>query len=158
MPPRTKRNAPSRRHQPPVQSAYPDAQLPGHDLLSFDSDVPSHSTYSTMTPAVFDLEQPPSDPEAGRASAAIHVDYAKEMYGPGVPDSDIDDGGPVSPSTSPPGPSSYGTGNFTIADVPSSSSPGHPALRNLAVADDTTSDESSLARSVGHVRSPVLAR
>ena len=34
----------------------------------------------------------------------------------GASDSDIDDGGPASPSTSPPGPSSVSTGKFSIAD------------------------------------------
>ncbi|TFK78499.1 hypothetical protein K466DRAFT_570797 [Polyporus arcularius HHB13444] len=105
-----------------------------------------------MTPAVFDPDPPPSDPELGRATTVIRdshpdaqpVDYAKGVYDL---DSDIDDGGPISPSTSPPAPSS-----FAIAHIPRS------GLAQLAVAEDTTSDESSLSRSIGHTRSPVLAR
>ena len=113
------------------------------------------------------MEPPPSDPELGRASAVIwdghdpaHLlrhpaDYSRGVYGPGTSESDIDDGGPISPSTSPPGPSSFGN-NFAAADEPV---PARSALSKIAIpAEDTTSDESSLSRSVGHIRSPVLAR
>ena len=168
MPPRTKRNATSRRHHPSSQPqpSSLDSPLPP-DLLTFESEAPPQTTYGSTTPAVFELEPPPSDPGLGRPSAAIWdgrdqptlrakpVDYARDMYGPGTSESDIDDGGPASPSTSPPGPSSLGN-NFAIADEPTS---GLSALSKLAIAaEDTTSDESSLSRSVGHIRSPVLAR
>lgn len=164
MPPRNKRNATSRRHHPSSQSQSPYVESPQHDLLNFDSDTPpspSHSPYRSMTPAVFELEPPPSDPDIGRPSASIRdmdplarqLGYAGGMYATGPSESDIDDGGPVSPSTSPPGPSSFGA--FPPPDAPH---PGRSALTNLAPAEDTTSDESSLARSVGHIRSPVLAR
>ncbi|RPD54135.1 hypothetical protein L226DRAFT_312651 [Lentinus tigrinus ALCF2SS1-7] len=160
MPPRTKRNAnSSRRHHSAAQSYTPPSPTP--DLLSFD---PDPSAYGAITPAVFDPDPPPSDPELGRASTAIHdarllpepVDYAKHMFRPPaqVDESDIDDGGPVSPSTSPPGPSSF-SNTFAVADIPS---PARSGLAKLAVAEDTTSDESSLSRSIGHTRSPVLAR
>ena len=183
MPPRTKRNAASRRQHAPAQqsSPFPEPQ----DLLSFDSDAPPQTTYDSPSPAVFELEPPPSDPEAGRASAAILPEsrllapagfpkhpYARDeplrvaeeepyaggtgmrLY-EGASESDIDDGGPASPSTSPPGPSSVSTGNFAIADAPDLARAG---ISQLAAAEDTTSDDSSLGRSVGHIRSPVLAR
>ena len=169
MPPRSKRNATSRRYHPAPQpqQSHPDAHPPP-DLLSFETEAPPQTTYGSMTPAVFDLEPPPSDPEVGRVSAVIwdghdpanllreHADYPKDVYGPGASESDIDDGGPISPSTSPPGPSSFGN-NFAVADEPVS---GRSALSKIAIpAEDTTSDESSsLSRSVGHIRSPVLAR
>ncbi|TBU43312.1 hypothetical protein BD309DRAFT_894635 [Dichomitus squalens] len=136
-------------------------------LLTFGHEAPPQTTYRSVTPAVFELEPPPSDPELGRASTAIwdgrdqddlraeSVDYAHIMYGPGTSESDIDDGGPASPSTSPPGPSSLGN-NFVMEDEPTA---GLSALSKLAnAAEDTTSDDSSLSRSVGHIRSPVLAR
>ena len=168
MPPRSKRNATSRRHHPAPQPqpSHSDSHPPP-DLLSFEPEAPPQTTYGSMTPAVFDMEPPPSDPELGRASAVIWdghdpsnllrhpADYAKDVYGPGTSESDIDDGGPSSPSTSPPGPSSFGN-NFAAADEPV---PARSALSKIAIpAEDTTSDESSLSRSVGHIRSPVLAR
>ncbi|TBU22744.1 hypothetical protein BD311DRAFT_126923 [Dichomitus squalens] len=168
MPPRSKRNATSRRHHPSsqIQSSPLDTPLPP-DLLTFGHETPPQTTYRSVTPAVFELEPPPSDPELGRASTAIwdgrdqddlraeSVDYSHVMYGPGTSESDIDDGGPASPSTSPPGPSSLGN-NFVMEDEPTA---GLSALSKLAnAAEDTTSDDSSLSRSVGHIRSPVLAR
>lgn len=97
MPPRTKRNAPSRRHP---RSAQPEAQLPEPDLLSFEDDPTAQS------PSVFELEAPPSDPELGRQSTVIRdnrhsenllaepIDYAHDVYGQ-PSGSDIDDG-PIS--------------------------------------------------------------
>ncbi|KAI0681972.1 hypothetical protein C8T65DRAFT_703749 [Cerioporus squamosus] len=163
MPPRTKRNAnPARRQHSaahPAQYCHDDPSPAAPDLLSFDPDLdpPPETAYGPMTPAVFDLEPPPSDPELGRASTVIRdsraqpVDYSKELYGI---ESDIDDGGPASPSTSPPGPSSF-SNQFAVDAIPS---PARSGLAKLAVAEDTTSDESSLSRSIGHTRSPVLAR
>ena len=201
MPPRSKRNAASRRHHAPSPAQSPYIEAP--DLLSFDSDAPQQTTYNSSAPAVFDLEPPPSDPEAGRASAAIRdvhlldAPYTKhshtyarneaepereqqhyqqqtylQPFGPGsgasrrpfaahegASESDIDDGGPASPSTSPPGPSSFSTGNFALADADAPSlSPARSGIAQLAAADDTTSDDSSLGKSVGHVRAPILAR
>ena len=177
MPPRTKRNANiSRRHHSAAHSPLPlyDPPSPAQDLLSFDQDDPAQAAYGAMTrpPAVFDPDPPPSDPERGRPSAAIlltePVDYAKDVFGPAQFESDIDDGGPASPSTSPPGPSSVGTGTFNFAfaraDAPPSPplplppAPGRSGISQLAAAEDTASDESSLGRSVGHIRAPVLAR
>ena len=186
--PRPKRNA-TRRHPPP-QNAYDDAP----DLLSFDDDAPPQTPYDAADPAVFELEPPPSDPELGRASSAIRdarlldapgfakhayahalaLDAAEEgAYGArgrlfAASESDIDDGGPASPSTSPPGPSSVGTGTFNFAfaradappspPLPPAPAPGRSGISQLAAAEDTASDESSLGRSVGHIRAPVLAR
>ena len=168
MPPRTKRNANiSRRHHSAAHSPLPlyDSPSPAQDLPSFDHDDPPQTAYGAMTrpPAVFDPDPPPSDPERGRPSAAIllaePVDYAKDVFGPAQVESDIDDGGPASPSTSPPGPSSFGTANFALADAPGvGADAGRSGISQLAAAEDTTSDESSLSRSVGHIRAPVLAR
>ena len=164
MPPRTKRNANiSRRHHSAAHSPLPlyDSPSPAQDLLSFDQDDPAQTAYGAMTrpPAVFDPDPPPSDPERGRPSAAIllaePVDYAKDVFGPAQFESDIDDGGPISPSTSPPGPSSFSNNTLTLADIPS---PSRSVLAKLVGAEDTTSDESSLSRSIGHTRAPVLAR
>ncbi|KAI0365441.1 hypothetical protein BV20DRAFT_954256 [Pilatotrama ljubarskyi] len=167
MPSRNKRNAPSRRQQPaPAQPVYPQPQP--SDLLSFDDDPsPPIDTFQSQNPAVFELEAPPSDPELGRESTVIRdsrdtehlaepVDYAKEMYGPGTSGSDVDDG-PISVSTSPPDPSPIRRFSITH-NAPSKPSSTTSALSKLAITDDTTSDDSSLSRSVGHVRSPVLAR
>ncbi|KAI0751944.1 hypothetical protein C8Q80DRAFT_1269093 [Daedaleopsis nitida] len=194
MPPRTKRNATSRRHPPSTppqpRPAYdPDSDQHQHtDLLSFDNDDDAPHTYGTgtLTPAVFEPEPPPSDPELGRASASICADptaaaAAEDRYLPrhshpkyehehedvyaraglredalyGTSESDVDDGGPASASTSPPGPSSLRTGTFAITG-----SGARSVLSKLAAPTpgEDTSDESSLGRSVGHVRSPVLAR
>ncbi|OSD01851.1 hypothetical protein PYCCODRAFT_1435871 [Trametes coccinea BRFM310] len=172
MPPRTKRNAPIRRpHQQPQQSQYSRSQPP--DLLSFDPHPPSgpgsdHS--QSPSPAVFELEAPPSDPELGRQPTLIrdsrdadsdshfaeHPDYAHHiMYGPGTSGSDIEDG-PLSVSTSPPDPSPIRV--YSIAHNAPSPAATRSALTKLAIADESTSDDSSLSRSIGHTRSPVLAR
>ncbi|KAI8984804.1 hypothetical protein BD414DRAFT_66053 [Trametes punicea] len=174
MPPRNKRNAPSHRHQPssqpqphPQLSLQPEREQAG--LPSFDQHSPPDPAYDSLTPAVFELDPPPSDPELGRQSTVIRdsrnitdhhladpVDYARDMYGPATSGSDIDDG-PASVSTSPPDPSPPRT--YSIAhDRRSEFTSGRSALSRLAIADDTASDDSSPARSAGHVRSPVLAR
>ncbi|KAI0333347.1 hypothetical protein GY45DRAFT_1344085 [Cubamyces sp. BRFM 1775] len=169
MPSRNKRNAPSRRQQLSAQPSYSQPQPP--DLLSFEPDtVPSTTTYDSQQPAVFELEAPPSDPELGRESTVIRdsrntelllaepVDYAQDMYGPGTSGSDIDDG-PVSVSTSPPDPAPirrYSIAHNAISPPPQGT--GRADLSKLAIVEDSTSDDSSLSRSVGHIRSPVLAR
>lgn len=160
MPPRTKRNAPSRRHQRPPQPDF--TQPEPHDLLAFDDDPPQ------QPPSVFELDPPLSDPDLGRQSDSIRsgmdqegsrhkpVDYARDVYGPPTSGSDLEDG-PISISTSPPDPSPLR--RYSIAhDAAPSPTSTRSALRKLAIAEDTTSDESSLSRSVGHIRSPVLAR
>ncbi|KAI9069024.1 hypothetical protein FKP32DRAFT_1641461, partial [Trametes sanguinea] len=172
MPARTKRNAPNRRsHQQPNQSHFSRSEPA--ELLSFDQDPPSgpvsdHS--QSPSPAVFELEPPPSDPELGRQSTLIRdsrnaqsgshfadsPDYAHHiMYGPGTSGSDMDDG-PISVSTSPPDPSPIRA--YSIAHNAPSPAAARSALTKLAIADESTSDDSSLSRSIGHTRSPVLAR
>ncbi|KAI0666055.1 hypothetical protein C8Q78DRAFT_1060998 [Trametes maxima] len=170
MPARAKRNA-SRRQQLPPQSVY--SQSEPLDLLSFDQDdppPPPHTAYNTHNPAVFEVEAPPSDPEVGRQSTVIHdnritehvphepLGYAQDMYGPAMSGSDLDDGPvSVSTSTSPPDPSPLR--RYSIAhDAASPPAQTRSALSKLAVAEDTTDDDSSLTRSIGHIRSPVLAR
>ena len=169
MPSRNKRNAPSRRQQLSAQASYSQPQTP--DLLSFEPDtVHNPTTYDSQTPAVFELEAPPSDPELGRESTVIRngrntelllaepVDYLQDMYGPGTSGSDIDDG-PVSVSTSPPDPAPirrYSIAHNAISPPPSGT--GRADMSKLAIVEDSTSDDSSLTRSVGHIRSPVLAR
>ncbi|KAL1937335.1 hypothetical protein VTO73DRAFT_13848 [Trametes versicolor] len=161
MPPRNKRtHASSRRQQRSAQ--FEPTQPQSADLLSFDEDA------ATQSPSVFELEAPPSDPELGRQSTVIRddrntenllaepIDYAQEMYGPTMSGSDIDDG-PISISTSPPDPSPLRRYSIAHDAVPSPSS-ARSALSKLAIAEDTTSDDSSLSRSIGHTRSPVLAR
>ena len=167
MPPRSKRNATSRRHHPAPQPqpSHSDSNLPP-DLLSFEPEAPPQTTYGSMTPAVFDMEPSPSDPELGRPSAVIWAghnpanplrlptDYWRDVYGPGTSGSDIDDGGPISPSTSP-RPLVFRQQLRRRGRSRSCT----PALGKIAfLAEDTTSDESSLSRSVGSIRSPVLAR
>ncbi|KAI0820657.1 hypothetical protein BC628DRAFT_1412942 [Trametes gibbosa] len=159
MPPRTKRNAPSRRHPRSTQPDFTQPE-PG-DLLSFDQD-------STQPPSVFQLDPPLSDPDLGRQSSSIRsaidhdntphkpVHYAYDVYGPPTSGSDLDDG-PISVSNSPPHQSSLRAYSITRDPEPSPDSTGS-VLRKFARAEDTTSDESSLSRSVGHTRSPVLVR
>ncbi|KAH9910661.1 uncharacterized protein BXZ73DRAFT_57927 [Epithele typhae] len=192
MPPRSKRNASRRQHPSAQPTSYDDSLAsyspspvhsinlgtpnPPPNLLSFEPEAPP---YPSPSPAVFELEPPPSDPEAGRASAAIrdaHLfdddpgfaytpdrDHDRDMYvhHEGASESDIDDGGPASTSTSPPGPSSLGN-HFAVSDEPSPRRSGLSKLASAAAAaaaaEDTTDDDSSLARSVGHIRAPVLAR
>ncbi|KAI0637468.1 hypothetical protein C8Q77DRAFT_1048447 [Trametes polyzona] len=160
MPPRNKRNVPSRRQRPPQPDfSHPEPQ----DLLSFDTEP------EAQFPSVFELEAPPSDPELGRQSTLIRdnrhphasladpQDYAHDMYGPPTSGSDIDGDGPISISTSPPDPSPLRRYSIVHDAVPSPAS-ARSGLSKLAVTEDTTSDDSSLSRSVGHTRSPVLAR
>ncbi|KAJ8481384.1 hypothetical protein ONZ51_g6042 [Trametes cubensis] len=140
MPSRNKRNAPSRRQQLSAQASYSQSQTP--DLLSFEPDtVHNPTTYDSQTPAVFELEAPPSDPELGRESTVIRnsrnteslladpVDYLQDRYS---------------------------IAHNAISQPPSGT--GRTDLSKLAIVEDSTSDDSSLTRSVGHIRSPVLAR
>lgn len=70
--------------------------------------------------------------------------------------SDIDNG-PIAILTSPPAPLPLRRYSIAHHAIPSLSS-ARSALSKLAIAEDTTLDDSSLSRSIGPTRSPVLAR